>query len=101
MSVSPALASLLILQDRDTRRLSIEAQLKSIPGDIAAGERRIAAEKAAHEKAKAELKDLEVKKKGLETDIGSAEQKVAQYRTQQLSIKKNEEYQAMGHQIAT
>jgi uncharacterized protein len=99
--VSPALASLLILQDRDMRRLSIESQLKSIPADIATVERKIAAEKAAIETAKNELKGLEVKKKGIETDIGSAEQKVAQYRTQQLSIRKNDEYQAMGQQIAT
>jgi hypothetical protein len=97
--VSPALASLLILQDRDIRRLNIESQLKSIPRDIAAVEQKIAAEKAAIETAKTELRDLEVKKKGIETEIGSAEQKIAQYRTQQLSIKKNDEYQAMGHQI--
>jgi hypothetical protein len=97
--VSPALASLLILQDRDTRRLNIESQLKSIPRDIAAVEQKIASEKSAIETAKTELRELEVKKKGIETEIGSAEQKVAQYRTQQLSIKKNDEYQAMGHQI--
>lgn len=98
--VSPALASLLILQDRDTRRLNLETQLKSIPRDIAAVEHKIASEKAAIETAKTELRDLEVKKKGIETEIGSAEQKVAQYRTQQLSIRKNDEYQAMGQQIA-
>jgi predicted nucleic acid-binding Zn-ribbon protein len=101
MSVSPALASLLILQDRDTKRLGIEAQLKTLPREVAAVEQKIATEKAAIEQAKAELKDLEVKKKAVETDIGSAEQKVAQYRTQQLSIRKNDEYQAMGHQITT
>lgn len=99
--VSPALSSLLILQDRDTRRLNIESQLKTIPREIIAVEQKIASEKAAIEAAKAGLRDLEVKKKGIETEIGSAEQKIAQYRTQQLSIKKNDEYQAMGHQITT
>jgi uncharacterized protein len=48
-----------------------------------------------------ELRELESKKKLLETEIGLAEQKVGQYKTQQLSIRKNEEYQAMGQQIAT
>ena len=98
--VSPAFAPLLILQDRDTRRLSIETQLKAIPAEIAAVEHKIASEKATIEAAKLELRDLEVKKKGIETEIGSAEQKVGQYRTQQLSIRKNDEYQAMGQQIA-
>lgn len=101
MSVTPALASLLILQDRDSRRLGIEAQLKTIPGDISMVEKKIAAEKAAIDTAKTELRELEVKKKSIETDIASAEQKVAQYRTQQLSIRKNDEYQAMGHQITS
>jgi uncharacterized protein len=97
----PAIEPLLILQDRDTKRLSLESQLKAVPGDVARVEQKIASEKAAIEVAKTELKDLEVKKKALENDIGSAETKVGQYRTQQLSIKKNDEYQAMGHQIET
>lgn len=97
----PALESLLILQDRDMKRRSLAAQLKAIPGEIAGVEKKIAGDKAAIEAARNELKELEVKKKALETDIGSAEQKVAQYRTQQLSIRKNDEYQAMGHQIET
>ena len=37
---NPALVSLLILQDRDTKRLAIEAQLKAVPGEIAAVERK-------------------------------------------------------------
>lgn len=96
---SPVIESLLILQDRDLKRRALEAQLKAIPGEIAAVEKKIATEKAAIETARAELKDLEVKKKGIETEIGVAEQKVAQYKTQQLSIRKNDEYQALGHQI--
>jgi predicted nucleic acid-binding Zn-ribbon protein len=97
----PALESLLILQDRDTKRLALESQLKAVPGDVALVEKKIATEKGAIESARTELKELEVQKKTLETEIGSAEQKLGQYRTQQLSIKKNDEYQAMGHQIAT
>ena len=43
----------------------------------------------------------EAKKKVLETEIGSAADKLARYRTQQLSVRKNDEYQALGHEIAT
>lgn len=97
----PALEALLILQDRDSKRLGVEVQLKSVPHDIAAVEQRIATEREALDASRAELKDLEVRKKALETDIGVAEEKIAQYRTQQLAIRKNDEYQAMGHQIET
>jgi len=95
----PALDKLLILQDRDGKRLNLEAQLKATPRDIAAVEQKIASEKAAIDIARAELKELEVKKKGLETEIGAGEDKAAKYRTQQLSVKKNDEYQAIGHEI--
>lgn len=96
---SPTIEQLLILQARDQRRLQIEAGLKAIPREIAAVEARIASEKAAIEAAKGELRELESKKKLTETEIGSAETTLAKYRTQQLAVRKNDEYQALGHEI--
>jgi uncharacterized protein len=97
----PVLVKLLVLQDRDAKRLGLESQLKAIPRDIASTEQKIATEKAAIESARAEAQALEVKRKSLETEIGSAEQKVAKYKTQQMSVRKNDEYQALGHEIET
>ena len=96
-----AIESLLILQHRDTRRVDLEAQLKAVPMDITLVERDIGEEKGAIDAARTGLRELESKKKLLETEIGSAEQTLAKYRTQQLSLKKNDEYQAMGHEIET
>ncbi len=98
---NPVIQALLILQDRDLKRLGLEANLKAVPADIARVEQKIAAEKAAIETARTEMRDLEVKKKALETEIGSANDKVGRYKTQQLSVRKNDEYQALGHEIAT
>ncbi len=95
----PALEKLLILQDRDQRRLNLEAQLAAVPVEVASVEKKIAAEKTAHETARAEVQGLEVKKKSLETDIGAAEGKLAKYRTQQSQVRKNDEFQALGHEI--
>jgi len=95
----PALDKLLVLQDRDSKRLNLEAQLKATPRDIAVVEQKIASEKAAIDNARNEVKELEVKKKSLETEIGTVGDKAAKYRTQQLSVKKNEEYQALGNEI--
>ncbi len=97
----PALDSLLILQDRDTKRIGLETQIKAIPGEIAAVEKKIAAEKTAIENARTEVRELESRKKLLETEIGSAEQKLAKYKTQQMSVRKNDEYQALGTEIET
>jgi uncharacterized protein len=97
----PAIETILILQDRDTRRVALEAQIKAVPVDIMLVERHISDEKSALEIARIELRELESKKKLLETEIGSAEQTLAKYRTQQLAVRKNDEYQALGHEIET
>ena len=99
--LAPVLEKLLILQDRDAKRLGLEAQLKAVPRDIAAVEHKIAAEKAAIETARLELRELESGKKMIETEIGSAEGKLAKYRTQQSLVRKNDEFQALGHEIET
>jgi len=96
-----SIEKLLVLQERDSKRLTLEQQLKSVPREIAAVEARIAAEKAAIETAKAEWHGLESKKKLLEIEIKSAEEKVAKYRTQQVQVRKNDEYQALTHEIET
>src|SRR5260221_8527985 len=99
--LSSLIQALLILQDRDAKRIGLETQVKAVPGDVARVEQKIAAEKAAIDVAKAEMRELETKKKLLETEIGSAEEKMGRYKTQQLSVRKNDEYQALGHEIAT
>lgn len=97
----PALDKLLILQDRDSKRLGLEAHLRAVPGEIAEVERKIAVERAGIDAARGELRELETKKKLLETEIGSAETKLAKYKTQQASVRKNDEFQALGHEIET
>lgn len=94
-----SIEKLLTLQERDSKRLALEQQLKSVPREVAAVEARIAAEKSAIEAAKAEWHGLESKKKLLEVEIKSAEEKVAKYRTQQSQVRKNDEYQALTHEI--
>jgi len=98
---SVSIGKLLELQERDSRRLLLEHQLKSVPREIAAVEARIAAERSAIEAAKAEWHGLESKKKLLEIDIKTAEEKVAKYKTQQMQVRKNDEYQALTHEIET
>lgn len=96
-----AIPALLILQDRDQTRRGLEAQLQAVPREIAAVEAKIAAERQAIEAAKIEIKELETKRKGLEGDIRASEEKLGKYRTQQASVRKNDEYQALGHEIET
>jgi hypothetical protein len=97
----PGFDQLLKLQECDATRLGLEQQLAHLPREVASVEAKIAAEKSAIETAKAEWRELEAKKKTLETEIGSAEGLAARYRTQQSQVKKNDEYRALTHEIET
>jgi predicted nucleic acid-binding Zn-ribbon protein len=97
----PVLAKLLILQARDKQRRDLEGQLQAIPHEVAGVEAKIAAEKGALDAARAELMAEETKKKLLESEIGEAQQKAGRYRSQQLEVRKNDEYRALGAEIET
>lgn len=90
---------LLVLQERDIRRLDLETQLEAIPADISAVERKIAADKARLDEAKTRLRELDVARKGNDHEISAAEHQIARYKNQQLQVKKNDEYQALTHEI--
>ena len=59
---TPTIEKLLILQDRDQKRLAQEGLLRTIPRDVAAIEQKIAGEQTALEAARGELQQLELKK---------------------------------------
>lgn len=90
---------LLILQDRDIKRIAAESALEAIPAEISASEKKIAEEKAEAEAEDAELKQLEIKRSDLDNQVQGAESKILKYKNQQLEVKKNEEYQALTHEI--
>ena len=96
---TPTIEKLLILQDRDQKRLAQEGLLQTIPRDVAAIEQKIAGEQTALEAARGELQQLELKKKALENEIAAAAEQMGRYRSQQLQVRKNDEYQALGVEI--
>ena len=96
---TPTIEKLLVLQDRDQQRVSLENQLKAVPREIAAVEQKIAAEQAAFEAARGEVRELEARKKAVENEIGSVQDRLARYKSQQLQVRKNDEYQALGGEI--
>ena len=97
---TPTIEKLLILQDRDQKRLTQEGLLRTIPRDVVAIEQKIAGEQAALEAARGGLQQLELKTQALETEIAAATEQMGRYRSQQLQVRKNDEYQALGVEIA-
>ncbi|MDQ8186111.1 C4-type zinc ribbon domain-containing protein [Pelagicoccus sp. SDUM812002] len=97
--VSDALTKMLILQDRDMKLQQVEDALQTIPLERKAAEAKIASLKADIEAARQRIKELETKGKGIETEMASVEVQIVKYKNQQLQVKKNEEYQALIHEI--
>jgi uncharacterized protein len=97
--VNQHIEKLLILQDRDQVVRRIIDQLEAIPLSIKALEAEIQAEKDALEESKSKLQGLEIKRKDLDMQVGSAEEQIRKYKNQQLQVKKNEEFQALTHEI--
>lgn len=99
--VDDDIKTLLDLQDKDSRVLKMEGQLAHIPRERKGIEEKIVAEQDVQAAAQNDLRALELKRKDLEGRIADAEAKMVQYKTQQMAVKKNDEYQALTHQIET
>lgn len=95
------LANTLKLQEADVLRQQLETQLKHTPVELAGLDRRVAEEKAAIEEKRKALQHLEVQRKEIDSQLKAAEAQVRKFRTQQVEIRKNDEYQALTKQIET
>lgn len=100
-SVDSQIERLLILQDRDIKRLNLITSLEAVPLEVAKANARIAEIRAAVDAGKRELQGLQVQAKDLQGKVVATEEQVIRYKTQQLQVKKNEEYQALTHEIET
>ena len=94
------LEKLLVLQDRDVHCRLVETQLATIPRERKAAERKIVQHKGTIEEAHGRVRDLELERSRLEQEIAAAEEQARKYRSQQIQVKKNDEYQALTHEIA-
>ena len=90
---------LLILQDRDTRCDSIRRQLEDIPKEIQKEEAAIGQLLEALSEKEKELKGMEVRRLDLEGEVAQAEEHIVKYKTQQMQVKKNEEFTALENEI--
>jgi len=83
--------------DREVTRLSDE--VAALPKRVAAIEEKLAEHKAAVEKAKARIKSNESSRRQFEADIKGFQEKIVKYRSQSSSVKTNDEYRALMHEV--
>lgn len=100
MSVSETLESLRALQNIDLGIKALEEELAQLPRNLEAAKEDQRAVETQLKAADTSLQEVLLKRRGLEQEIKTAEQNVAKFETQKLSVKTNEEYTALNHQIA-
>jgi predicted nucleic acid-binding Zn-ribbon protein len=97
--VQAELEQLLVLQDRDQKIRQLQAELKTIPQQSKSLDVQLAASAAGIEALKLKARHAEVDRKKLELDIATRRESIARLKTQQYQTRKNDEFQAMGHEI--
>jgi predicted nucleic acid-binding Zn-ribbon protein len=97
--VHPELEQLLVLQDRQQKIRQIENEIGTMPLQRKNLEAQLAASVAALEAVKHKARQVEIDRKNLELDVGTRQQSIARLRTQQYETRKNDEFQAIGHEI--
>ena len=95
----PQLEQLLVLQDRQQKIRQFENEIRTVPLQRKNLEAQLAATIAGVETLKQKGRQLEVDRKKLELDVGTRTETISRLRTQQYETRKNDEFQAMGHEI--
>lgn len=97
--IADLIEKLLIVQNRDQKLKAIQTELAASPAERAAIEAKLAQSNADVTAAKAEVQQLEMARKKLELDVQAKQDSIGRFKTQQTQTRKNEEYQALTHEI--
>jgi predicted nucleic acid-binding Zn-ribbon protein len=97
--VHPELEQLLVLQDRQQKIRQIQTEIKTLPLQRSHLESQLAASAAGVEALKQRGRQLEMDRKKLELDVGTRAETISRLKTQQYQTRKNDEFQALGHEI--
>jgi uncharacterized protein len=97
--VHPELEQLIVLQDRQQKIKQIQTEIKTLPLQRSHLESQLAASAAGVEALKQKGRRLEMDRKKLELDVGTRAETMSRLKTQQYQTRKNDEFQAIGHEI--
>jgi hypothetical protein len=97
--VHPELEQLLVLQDRQQKIKQIQTEVETLPLQKKSLEAQLAATVAGVEMLKQKGRKVEMDRKKLELDVGTRTESISRLKTQQYQTRKNDEFQAIGHEI--
>jgi len=97
--VYPELEQLLVLQDREQKIRQIHIEIETVPLQRKSLAAQLAASMAGVEALKQKSRRVEMDRKKLELDVGTRAETISRLKTQQYQTRKNDEFQAIGHEI--
>src|SRR5688500_19069283 len=95
----PDLERLIQLQDIESRAAVASKAIAEAPGRIASLDALLQSATASLAAAKQSLTDNQTHRRSIDKDLISAQQRQEKYKEQLMSVKTNDEYRAMQHQI--
>ena len=95
----PELEQLLVLQDREQKIRQIHIEIETVPLQRKSLAALLAASMAGVEALKQKSRRVEMDRKKLELDVGTRAETISRLKTQQYQTRKNDEFQAIGHEI--
>jgi predicted nucleic acid-binding Zn-ribbon protein len=97
--VHSELEQLLVLQDRQQKIRQIQTEIGTVPLQRKNLESQLATSAAGVEALKQKARQTEIDRKKLELDAGTRTESITRLKTQQYQTRKNDEFQAIGHEI--
>jgi predicted nucleic acid-binding Zn-ribbon protein len=91
---------LIELQDTDQHIARVRSEIAALPKRLAVLEEKLNQQKIAVERAAQSLKAEEAGRRRFESDIKDQQQKITKFREQSSSVKTNEQYHALQHEIS-
>ena len=98
--MAPELERLVKLQAIETRAAEAQKHIADAPVKIAALDAKLMAARNGVAAAKQAIADNQAQRRTLDKDLIAAQQRLSKYKEQLMSVKTNDEYHAMQHQIA-
>ncbi len=97
--INAQLETLMFVQDADQDIARLRREIDALPRHLSELEKKLSTQKLAMEQVEKAIKEEETKRRRLESDIKDQQQKIAKFRDQTSSVKTNEQYAALQHEI--
>src|ERR1700749_2726629 len=97
--INQQLETLMFVQEADLDIARLRREIEALPKRLSELENKLASQKLALEQADKAIKEEETRRRRFESDIKDQQQKIAKFREQSSSVKTNEQYHALQHEI--